>query len=184
MSKTEQKMPYNYALELAQTLETTLRFGCERTLIAGSIRRKRAEIGDIELVVMPKMQPIYDMFGDVVGERSMLDDVLATLGPLSYTKSGPRFKQFTWEGAPVDLFIASRDTWGCVATIRTGSADFSHWLVTPRKYGGGCPSHLKFVEGRVMYGVQALETPEEADVFKALDLKWVPIENRSDRRWY
>lgn len=183
MSKAEIKMSYAYALDLAQALEARLVPYCERTLIAGSIRRHKAEIGDIELVVLPKVEAEFDMFGDRIGERSMLDDLLATLGPLHYTKNGPRFKQFTWEGAPVDLFIATPDTWGCVATIRTGSSDFSHWLVSPRKYGGGCPSHLKFAEGRIMDGALALPTPEEADVFAVLDLPWIEIADRSDRRW-
>ena len=86
MSKSETKMPYSYALNLAQALETTLHFGCERTLIAGSLRRQKKEIGDIEIVVMPKIEPITDMFGHVRGERSMLDDLLETLGDLHYTK--------------------------------------------------------------------------------------------------
>lgn len=182
MSKATDKMTYAYALDLAQALETTLKPYCERTLIAGSIRRRKAEIGDIELAVMPKVEPIEDMFGAVVGERSLLEEAMRDIAG-HLTKNGPRFKQFVWEGAPVDLFIASPDTWGCVATIRTGCSDFSHWLVTPRKYSGGCPSHLKFSEGRIMDGSKALATPEEADVFAALDLPWIEISKRTDRRW-
>lgn len=69
-------------------------------------------------------------------------------------------------GVGVDLFIASRETWGCVATIRTGSADFTHWLVTPRRQGG-----------------RAFETREELDVFAALDVAWVEPAERAAGRW-
>jgi len=98
-------------------------------------------------------------------------------------KNGERYKQFLWHGVSVDLFIATPDTWGCVATIRTGSADFTRWLVTSRRYGGACPSHLKFGEGRIAEGVHLLETREEADVFNALGIPWVEPVDRVTGRW-
>lgn len=181
MSKGD-KIPYRAALEVAQALETSLAFVCERTLIAGSLRRQKSEVGDLELVVMPKTEPITDMFGEVVGQRSLLDDALTDIAP-SRSKDGERYKQFVWEGVPVDLFIATRDTWGCIATIRTGSADFTHWLVTPRNKGGGCFSHLKFHEGRLMDGGKALDTSEELLLFAALEQPWVGPVDRNDGRW-
>lgn len=181
MSKGD-KIPYRAALETAQALETSLTFVCERTLIAGSLRRRKSEVGDLELVVLPKLEPIIDMFGEVIGQRSLLDEALATIAP-TRTKDGERYKQFTWEGMPVDLFIATRETWGCVATIRTGSADFTHWLVTNRRQGGGCPSHLKFHEGRLVDGAKALDTSEEQLLFQALEQDWIEPVERIDGRW-
>src|SRR4051794_3926486 len=108
MSKGD-KMPYQAALEVAQALETRLAFVCERMLIAGSLRRRTSEVGDLELVVLPKYEPIEDMFGALCGQYSLLDDALADIAP-ARTKDGERYKQFVWEGMPVDLFIASRET--------------------------------------------------------------------------
>jgi len=181
MSKGD-KISYRAALETAQALETSLAFVCERTLIAGSLRRQKSEVGDLELVVLPKFEPIEDMFGEVCGQHSLLDAVLADIAP-ARTKDGDRFKQFVWEGMPVDLFIATRETWGCIATIRTGSADFTHWLVTSRRQGGGCPSHLRFSEGRLMDGALALDTRDEAQLFEALDQPWVEPIERVEGRW-
>jgi DNA polymerase/3'-5' exonuclease PolX len=181
MSKGD-KIPYRDALEVAQALELSLSFVCERTLIAGSLRRRKSEVGDLELVVLPRFGAITDMFGEVVGQRSLLDDALTDIAP-TRTKDGERYKQFVWEGMPVDLFIASRETWGCIATIRTGSADFTHWLVTPRNKGGGCYSHLKFHEGRLMDGATALDTSEERLVFAALEQDWIEPVDRIDGRW-
>ena len=178
MSKGD-KIPYRAALEVAQALETALSFTCERTLIAGSLRRRKSEVGDLELVVMPRLETVTDMFGDIVGQRSMLDEALNDMG-MPRTKDGERYKQFVWEGFPVDLFIATRETWGCVATIRTGSALFTHWLVTNRRQGGGCPSHLRFSEGRLTDGVKALDTSEERLLFEALDQDWIEPVDRVD----
>lgn len=185
MSKTATKMPYDYAIGLAEHLVLKLRPGCERILIAGSLRRHKAEIGDIEIVAMPKLETTLDLFGMPIAglERSGLDDCLAQLSTEGYTKNGPKYKQFIYEGVSVDLFIASAQTWGCVATIRTGSADFTHWLVTPRRSGGGCPSHIKFSEGRLLSGGAHHPTPEEVDVFAALETPWIEPTDRIDGRW-
>lgn len=176
------KMHYLVAIKVAQALEVMLGAACERTLIAGSLRRKKAEVGDIELVVLPKVEEVRDLFGEITGFRSLLDEALVGLDA-RLTKNGTRYKQFAWDGCPVDLFIATRDTWGCIATIRTGSADFTHWLVSPRRQGGGCPSHLRFSEGRIWEGAQALDTPDERDVFAALGQRWVEPEDRAAGRW-
>jgi DNA polymerase/3'-5' exonuclease PolX len=179
------KMSYDYALGIANDLVARLRPGCERILIAGSIRRQKPEIGDIEIVAMPMLTPVLDMFGEAVAgqEQSGLDEQLAILSTEGYTKNGAKYKQFMYKGASVDLFIASAATWGCVATIRTGSADFTHWFVSSRRQGGGCPSHLRFSEGRLMDGALALDTSEEGLLFQALEQPWVEPVDRVDGRW-
>jgi DNA polymerase/3'-5' exonuclease PolX len=185
MSKSETKMSYADALAIAEHLVNRLKPGCERIIIAGSLRRQKREIGDIEVVAQPKLTPALDLFGEPVAgmEHSGLDERLASLGTEGYTKNGPKYKQFIFGGASVDLFIASQETWGCVATIRTGSADFTHWLVTPRNKGGGCFSHLKFQEGRLMDGGKALDTSEERLLFVALEQDWIEPVDRIDGRW-
>lgn len=182
MSKS--KLPYADARALAMHLVSLLKPGCERIIIAGSIRRQKPEIGDIELVAMPMLEPVCDLFGMPVEgmERSGLDERLASLRPV-YTKNGAKYKQFAFEGVSVDLFIASAETWGCVSTIRTGSADFTRWLVTNRRHGGGCPSHLKFNEGRIFNGSTPLDTSEERLVFEALEQPWIEPVERIEGRW-
>lgn len=185
MSTTATKMPYADALALAEHLAAQLRPGCERILIAGSIRRQKREIGDIEIVAQPLLTPMLDLFCEPVAGlgQSGLDAQLAQLGTGGYIKNGPRYKQFIFGGASVDLFIATHDTWGCIATIRTGSADFTHWLVTNRRQGGGCPSHLKFHDGRLMDGTTALDTSEERLLFECLEQPWIEPVDRIDGRW-
>jgi DNA polymerase/3'-5' exonuclease PolX len=113
----------------------------------------------------------------------MLDEGLKALGISDFRKNGPKFKQFTWDELPVDLFIASAETWGCVATIRTGSSDFSKWLVTDKRHGGACPGMYKFNEGRICQGATPVATLEERDVFALLELDWIEPEARVEGRW-
>jgi DNA polymerase/3'-5' exonuclease PolX len=177
------KIPYVTAMNSAETLLAALEPDCVRTLIAGSLRRRKAEVSDIELVVISKTRPAQDLFGPTGHEESMLDDALSDLGITSFRKNGPKFKQFEWQGVPIDLFIATVDTWGCVATIRTGSADFSHWLVTSRRQGGACPAMYRFDEGRIYQGPTPIATPEERDVFELLELPWIEPVARLSGRW-
>ena len=44
-------MEYNKALEIAEKTKAQLAPYCERIEIAGSIRRKKPDVGDIEIVV-------------------------------------------------------------------------------------------------------------------------------------
>ena len=179
------KRPYADALTIAQQLLAALEPGCTRSIIAGSLRRRKPEIGDIEIVALPKLEPVSDMFGDVVlgQEVNLLDVALAALAPLHYTKNGPKYKQFSFDGMTVDLFLASSATWGAVATIRTGSADFTHWLVTERRHGGACPGGMSFREGRIWFAGAALDTPEERDVFEAVEQPWIEPVERVEGRW-
>jgi hypothetical protein len=81
-----------------------------------------------------------------------------------------------------------------IFTLRTGSADFSQWLVTDRQKGGGRMSCRTVNEGRVWRLVdgegpfaiptrEAMETPEEKDVFEALGVDWVTVEKRDRGYW-
>lgn len=178
------RAPWWIAHTAAQALERALAPWCERTLIAGGLRRQTANVGDIELVVIPRTAPQYDLFGAPTGQAvSLLDDALPALGIGARRTDGPRLKQFAWQGLPVDLFLVTPDTWGCVATLRTGSADFSRWLVTPRRHGGACPAAYRFHEGRLWQDATPLATPEEADVFRVLEIAWVAPDARQDGRW-
>lgn len=181
---TTVKRPYADALATAQQLLAALEPGCTRSIIAGSLRRRKPEIGDIEIVALARLIPTIDMFGEAMPgkERNALDEALAALAP-HYTKNGPKYKQFSFEGMTVDLFLATPKTWGAVATIRTGSADFSHWLVTERRRGGACPGGMSFREGRIWFAGAALDTPEERDVFAAVEQPWIEPVERVEGRW-
>src|SRR5207244_7708137 len=84
---------------------------------------------------------------------------------------GTDLKWGVYQDFGIDLYTASVDTWAITLAIRTGSAGFSHRLVTSRKYGGFCPSNLHFKGWRVCRADgEALPIREESDVFEALGL--------------
>lgn len=181
MSVSAAPMPFAKAQQAADAICNAIMPGCERIAIAGSIRREKPMVNDIEIVAIPI--PKRDMFGETTGETE-LQPILAALcesGSLKRVKGGDKYQQYivTRRGCKLDLFLALRETWGCIYTIRTGSAEFSHKLVTPRSQGGMCPSDMRFNGGRLSRGGLLLDTPEESDVFRELGLQWVEPKERN-----
>jgi DNA polymerase/3'-5' exonuclease PolX len=75
---------------------------CRRAEIAGSIRRKRPLVHDIDIVAIPSKVPF--------------------LFTIPTTARGPAIIRTTYEGMNVDIYIATEKTYECLRLIRTGSA--------------------------------------------------------------
>lgn len=176
------KMLYEEAHALAEEVKAVLAEGCERIEIAGSLRRKKAEIGDIELVAIPKMAPVAGLFEANAGEISLLDEVVSAHYPV--IKGGPKYKQLNLGNILCDLFIQPDPaTWGTNMMIRTGCAEFSQWMVTERQKGGALPGYMVVTDARLWAGGRLVETPEEEDFFHAIGLRWIPPEERDKAYW-
>lgn len=186
MSGNATRMPLADAVAIASDLVEAMRPSCERIEIAGSVRRRKATIGDIEIVAIPRFA------ADLLGQPrdSLLDLSLTRLrhdGRLSRTKGGAHFQQFVIPnaGCKLDLFTPSRATWGFVLFQRTGPAEWSHQAVTP--YGqvastgrpGLLPPGMSAFRARLWRDGKEVPTPEEIDVFRALGLKWLEPWERS-----
>jgi len=79
----------------------------------------------------------------------------------------------------VDLFsVLPPAQWGVIMMIRTGPAEFARRVVTRRDAGGWLPSHLAVRDGAIWDGDQIVETPEEADVWRVLEMDPVAPEDR------
>jgi len=173
------KRPYALMHEMASSLIDRLRPACQRIEVAGSIRRQKSEIGDIEIVAIAK--PITDLFGEPT-ERTEVDTLLSTW-PISIKKNGQKYKQFSFFGKSgdpytVDLFLPSAETWAVVYMIRTGSADFSRRMVTRQEKGGLMPNDLSVADGRAWRNGVAIATPEERDVFTEWGMDFIEPKDR------
>lgn len=183
---TKVATPYAEALEIAQELIFRIRPACARIEIAGSLRRLKPEVGDIELVAIPLYEQNTDLFGHAVGAPvNLIDEALGQIsGRGPFAKNGPAFKQFDFLGQSVDLFLVNADTWGVQFLIRTGNREFSHWMVTPRTLGGALPFGMQVRDGRLWQKGAPLATPEEIDVFLAAGVPYRAPAARSAQGWF
>ena len=177
-------MKLEQARVIAEQLRDQFMPYCERIEIAGSVRRGRSEPKDLDLVVIPKTTVELDCFDNPIGVRSLFHPEAMELGELK--KNGPRHKQI-WLPAHeihVELWIVLPPAqWGVILTLRTGPADFSMWIVTPRHKGGALPSFLKIQDGAVWNGKSALDVPEEQDFFRLLELPFMDPRERKPQLW-
>jgi DNA polymerase/3'-5' exonuclease PolX len=174
------KQPYAGMKRCADALVEKLRPTCARIEIAGSLRRQKPFCSDIELVAVPI--PVLDLIGEPLGTETEVDRLLDTL-PVTFTKRGRKYQQFWFDGtsAPfyVDLFLQPDPaTWGVNFLVRTGSAEFSHRMVTPASYGGYKPDGFEIREARVWRNGQLIATPEEGDVFELWSMDFIRPEER------
>lgn len=181
MSTTALRIPLAEAREIADQLVALLKPACERIVVAGSIRRERPDIGDIDLVCEPKLVYGTDLFGDPTGDDEdalhdrcgqlvqdgVLEKRLNVKGSVSW---GRQLKRAVYRGLSVDLqAVTDVTTWGAWLLIRTGPADFNKSIVTPIWQGGKLPAGFDWHSGFQLhrYGGR-VETPTEAHVFEAL----------------
>ena len=163
------KISLSQARRIAESVVAELACACERIEIAGSVRREKSEVGDIEICAIPKIEKNVDLFGFPIEGCSALDIFeYAKIG--RFVKGKSRYKQILLpDGISLDLFICLPPVqWGVVFTIRTGDADFSHKIVTPRKHGGFLPSDCKVKDGTVYRNDDPILMPEEEDFLKLL----------------
>jgi DNA polymerase/3'-5' exonuclease PolX len=187
------KVPLEVARKLACEVIEKLRPACQRIEIAGSIRRAKPEVGDIELVVVPasgKGQMTLDAVDAPSATaipnlvRALITSGYFSLGPQSKdSRKAPFGERYikvlrSESKTVVDLFIVLPPAqWGVVYLIRTGSADFSHDFVTAiqRKCFRSRDGHLERAEGD---GWATVSTPEEEDVFRAVGAKFIEPHER------
>ena len=154
-------MEYKIALPTANALLEYLQPACQRVEVAGSIRRGKAEVKDIELVCVPDDTPPArprPEFGKPIPPvyKTRLDELVGRMfeaGDIRIELNGDRLKRLylKYAGIKCELFInIPPSEWGVQMAIRTGPSDFSHWCMTNRKYGGALPDGY-FVKHQVVW---------------------------------
>lgn len=191
-------IPLREAGPLAESLRHALEPYCERIEVAGSIRRHRPLVNDIELVAIPRIdhdaaQGLFDVGPVSLEAHDRLEEAIVKLrkgGLLDLRaiethrasgdvdllrKDGPRYKALVYGGLPVDLFIVRPPaSWGVVFALRTGPGDWNIKLVTE-----AARRFRRVREGQVVdIRDQVIPTPEEEDFFAAIYQPWVPPHER------
>ena len=131
-------MPLHEAAALADHLTADLSPHVERIQVVGSVRRRRPQVSDIELLIEPRLV-VADLFGGLALDIGGLKAELERIGRI--VKGGDRYIQvaevYRSESTKLDVFMVSAPaSWGALLAIRTGPVDLSKYLVTRmRRFG-------------------------------------------------
>lgn len=171
MSTNSERIPLVKAQQIAQKITLELAPYCARVEIAGSIRRKKETVGDIEIVALLNRPLTNETLIGLVGGK-MLND-------------GTMYRKILLdEGINLDLFVVDKpEKWGFVLVQRTGPADFNTWLFTTRNRCGARPVGLEFHDCRSFENGHQVDTYEEEDFFGLFGLGWIAPEQRDRERY-
>jgi DNA polymerase/3'-5' exonuclease PolX len=195
-------MKLNQARAMAEGLVAQMQPFCHRVEIAGSIRRAKSEVKDIEIVAVPvwELAPVEEQIGNLFanpprdpGNINKLHFWATKLAPVRWIKPGtadivdwhvkPEGKY--WRGLvneeiKLDLFLATPENFGLIYLIRTGSADFSQAVVTHALHATNYRVQAGYVIEQASGSRQ--HTPEEASVFGLFGLAYIEPSARIDAR--
>ena len=100
--------------------------------ICGSIRRKKPEIKDIDIVAIPKSEDMYNFGDPELNATISILDPEGRNGPQDIKRFllGPKIKRFFYKGIMIDIYLATEDTFSTLCLIRTGSTQHNINLTT------------------------------------------------------
>jgi DNA polymerase (family 10) len=169
LHRRSDRIPLGTAWPVATALLEELKATCPDVLqatVAGSLRRMRATIGDIDLLASSEVPtPVMRAFADL----SPIAKVLLS----GQTKTSVRLHN----GLQVDLRVLEPDRWGAALQYFTGSQTHNVRMRELAQKQGLSLSEYGFKRqdnGEIL-------CPEEAEVYQTLGLPWIPPELREDR---
>jgi len=163
--KTKTEIPLNYAERLATDVIYQIKGMCNRIEVAGSIRRRRPIVHDVDIVLIP--QPFTWL--------SMIPKTLITKLDAEIVRDGPLIKQFIIRGITIDLIHATHDNWGIRMLRWTGSKQHNIMLCGRAKQ---LNMKLAVSKGLLDKDGKILEAKNEYRIFNLLHLDYVEPEKR------
>ena len=164
---SQQRMLLGVALPLAENLLAQIRKNklVERADVAGSLRRRKETIGDLDVLIKSKDSPraLHDL-----SRLPIVKQILET----GDTKAAVIIEG----GIHVDIRAVAPESYGAALQYFTGSKQHNiHLRKLARERG------LKFNEYGVFRGKKRLGGEDEADVYGSLGMPVMPAEFREDR---
>jgi DNA polymerase (family 10) len=147
------------AKKIADEFISQIKEFCEKIEVAGSIRRKKPEVNDIDIVIIPKL-------------REHLTQKIRRISNVDV--QGNKILRTNYSGMQVDVYFATKETWGILLLVRTGSKEHNIKLCQIAINKG---MKLSSEKGLVR-GNKVIASETEEEVFKGLGMDYVKPEDR------
>ena len=154
-------MELEKAKVIADTVVKALEPYCKRIVVAGSIRRQKPTVRDIDLVLIAR-------------NRQNLDSALMRMG--SYKMSGIKIARVEMDSIPLDIYFATPETFATLLLIRTGSVESNIRLATRAKKRGWRLAASG--DGLFNEHGERIAGDSEESIYQALGLPWQRPEER------
>jgi len=165
-------MELEKAKAIAEKIKAILESSCERIVVAGSIRRQKPDVGDIELLCIPKYIAGVDMLDAKIQTMIHFDMLGYRLNKLGSKVYGPKNKLLVHlpSGIGVDVFSTPEECWPVALVVRTGG-ERTNKEIASRAIEHGMRFHA-YGRGFTRADGSELVCQSEADVFRAVGLAY------------
>ena len=180
-------MKLEYARRIATEVTRKLRQYCDRLEIAGSIRREKKEVKDIEVVCIPKEwpKPPSGLFPKAEMEYQRNSGFIKTVNQWGVVKGNAATGKYmqreifiepgdypgmTESKIKIDIFTATPINYGLIKWLRTGSTEFNFKILEAIK-----DRYMVMKNGYLYLKGQEtpISLPEEKDLFELLEMDFV-----------
>lgn len=191
----KKKWPRAEAEAVARELVQALEPSCEQIVIAGSIRRRKELVGDIELVYIPKFKADFDRthLFHVPIKRNLADEAIKDLFCRCTIEKRLNVRgSFTWgennklavhnpTGISVDFFATRANAWWNYLVCRTGGAVSNTRIATEAQQSGWKwqPTREGFERASGPDQGRVVPMHSEREVFEFVKLPYLEPEERS-----
>jgi DNA polymerase (family 10) len=136
---------------------------CQRIQVAGSIRRQKATVRDIDIVLIPS--DLWNLRSEIIAVDSR--DLYL---PLPSRVTSVKLRRINYYGTQVDLYFATEGTWATLLLIRTGSKENNIRLATLAKKRGWRLAASG--DGLFNEKGERIAGDSEESIYEALGLPW------------
>lgn len=197
MTQQKKRWPSAQARLVADWFVGHLESYADRIEVAGSLRRGLGDVGDVEIVYVPRWgegeqnkelamfaepPPPVDLVDRRIGEMQRSGQIerrFSASGRQGAYGANTKHLVSVSTGIPIDVFRATAENWGMAMMVRTGPAEWSHLMMSLFKQRG--------MEGHVSSGVTTegalnerteIACPTEETVFELLGIPYRGPMNR------
>lgn len=170
------RIPNFEAMPIAIEIARLLKPACQQIAIAGSLRRNRVDIGDIELVAIPYLFAVGNALYWLTDR--LLDE--GSIQPTEKKAWGEKQRKFMFKGIQVDLYFATWQNYGYIYWLRTGPGDANKYIMQ-RFFKKTSP--FKCEDGFVWYDNQPLWLDKEEKWFRLLGMPYLQASERTLERY-
>jgi len=162
-------MKFEDAAVLADRIVHCIEHLSDKIQVVGSIRRKRPEVHDIDIVLIPQAW----MWNTIIQSlKTNMKAHVVRAGPELATLEIPICP--TSETMPADIYKARPETWGVLLLIRTGSKEHNIMMCSKAR---GLGMMLSAAQGVIKDG-KVIASRTEKEIFQALGVEYIEPENR------
>jgi len=166
-------MELSKARGIAEELLHMLEVGCHVIQIAGSIRRQQRDVGDIELLCIPKYVDGVDQLDKEIGALVFQRILDLRRNKKGFTAYGPKNKLMVHvpSGIGVDIFSTTAECWPVALVVRTGGKATNLRIATAALKKGW---HLRAYGSGFDTPNGPIQCHSEREVFEAVGLPYLP----------